>query len=755
MVAAASSFAVMSQLAPQQHAQADTATHAVAHKHDHDHDTAGRERARHDEGARPVRRHADLVVDTKGGPQGAVLPGRTYKWPYEVTNKGSLPAKDVALTATPDRSLKVLAIPPQCNWRRTGRLICRIGLLPQGQTKRGVITASVVPKAVTGRALTSPVQVTWRHAPAAALRTTAFPPARIYPAGKGSIAESAADRVPYPVMQTEHGPVTAEAVVVRSSVAPCANSVIPARSVAGRTRAIKPDCGMLPNTPAPVPAADPTNGKLGAEPCAVEPRHAVTAAGPECASVDRTAGAPCSALPAGTADKPAQDQPAITPCAAAHPGDPCACGASQVTKPASDKAIEDKATEDKAAADKAAADKIAADKVAADQAAADKAAADKVAADKAAADKAAADKTAAGTAASAPDKDQTAAKPSGTSGVVVVPGSPVTLPCSTAVDRPVAAPSRGSVPPCVAAQDPAGRPVVRTDEHATAQRPVTAPCGVVESPGIAQDKPVVPPCAAAQGLPGACSCLASPESHPAAVQGSPVTAAGRPETPVAPVAPVAPCAAVQDRPAGAPCAGAGAAQDPAQTSPENASDATPCGAADKPMAAGDTALPGKSAAPSCASVQGRPVAPDTNVPITPLAGPGKSAHRAHPVRMPSLRGHAPHRAPYHPGRGHKACIRQGSGFICPLGAVPPGHSHMRPALHSRPGGHPMRMRCAGGDSAACHTRMARPVAGHANLTARRLPSTGASSALLALCGLGLAGAGAAFYRVGRGRRSEG
>src|SRR4051794_41452985 len=105
-VATASCFAVMPQVT--NNASAHTGGKAGRA---HDHTTPHRD---HDgrEGRDHARGRADLVVDTKG-PRGAIVPGKTYKWPFEVTNRGTVPAKDVALTATPDKSLKVLSAPPK------------------------------------------------------------------------------------------------------------------------------------------------------------------------------------------------------------------------------------------------------------------------------------------------------------------------------------------------------------------------------------------------------------------------------------------------------------------------------------------------------------------------------------------------------------------------------------------------------------------------------------------------------------------
>jgi LPXTG-motif cell wall-anchored protein len=60
----------------------------------------------------------------------------------------------------------------------------------------------------------------------------------------------------------------------------------------------------------------------------------------------------------------------------------------------------------------------------------------------------------------------------------------------------------------------------------------------------------------------------------------------------------------------------------------------------------------------------------------------------------------------------------------------------------------------GAAGVACHTRAAHPIAARPQPVRGNLPTTGGSSALLALSGLGLAGAGVVLYRLSRVRRGE-
>jgi hypothetical protein len=762
-VAAASCVAIMPQVT--NNASAHTGGKATrAHDRTTPHrDHGDREGRDHDHG------RADLVVDTKG-PRGTIVPGRTYKWPFEVTNRGSVPAKDVSLTATPDRSLKVLAAPPKCRWRHTGPLVCKIGLLPQGKTRHGTITATVVPRA-RGRSLSNPVQVSWQSAPKSERARgqrlmAAFPPVDVSPGTEGTVPQDEVGKIPYPLMVTEHGPVTAESVVVRSPIGipapdgPCANGILPAR-IAGKSAPIKPalgPCGAHQDDPAA---------------CGCGARHDAPAA-------DRPAGDVAPYRPSGDGayvpDKPAAapDRPAVT-----------------VDRPAG------------AAADKPAADKPAADKPVVDRPAADKpVVGGPVAAPCGAVatrpvvipDRPIVPPCAHGRPGSVPssvtDKtadDQPIATPCGMTpprpaavpdGPIVPPCAqgrpdapsspvgadrPVTVPCGAS--RPVILPARvpdaPSMPPCAGVQGrpgaeqakpaadkpaqgtdkpaakpdkPAGKPGTAADKPgitadkpadtpgAVADRPVAAaPCGAaaarpVEVPGqpvIVPNMPAIPPCA--QGRPGACGCLNAqhPAEAPAAVPAAPVT-------PAAPVGPVVP----------------------------GSQGVAPCAAEDKPMADGKAAA-ARPLAPSCqhdapAAVHQEPgVTPDTVAPMTPLMSPGKSAH---PLGRPH------HHFPRSSGLAHRDCVRQGAGFVCPLGSAP----HRRPhALNLGAPAHPHRLNCVGAEAAGCHTRAARPVAVRPQPVRRQLPVTGGSSELLALSGLGLAGAGVLLFGLSRARRRQG
>jgi hypothetical protein len=224
VLAAVAGFAVLPQLTHEGPARAYGSGDPAGHHHpEHGpHDRPGtRVGAPLDHQGRPK------VAFDASAPHERILPGRTYKWPYSVTNHGRNPARNVTLQTTPDRDLKVVTTPPKCAWRRASVLVCRVGLIPRGQTRRGSFTATVNPRAQVGKSLASPARLSWQSAPAADERTTtaAFPPVAVSPATDLRVSSTAPDQVgtsdaPYRISVTNDGPVTAESVVVRTAVAP-------------------------------------------------------------------------------------------------------------------------------------------------------------------------------------------------------------------------------------------------------------------------------------------------------------------------------------------------------------------------------------------------------------------------------------------------------------------------------------------------------------------------------------------------------
>jgi hypothetical protein len=509
-------------------------------------------------------------------------------------------------------------------------------------------------------------------------------------------------------MVTEHGPVTAESVVVRSPIGvpapagPCASGAAPVRTegkaapVPGSCAAKQDDpaacaCGAAQDRPADdavVPDRSPADDALG-QPVVTPNRPA---AAPEKAAEHSAAVPDRPAVelqrPVVEDDRPAaeQDRPATTPCGA--------LAGRPVIEPARPADVPDRAAVPPCAA------------------------------------------------AHRPvvEKERPATTPCG-----ALAGRPVILPAPA---RPEDVPDHAAAAPCAGAQGhpgaeqakpaaadadkPADKPGTKADADKAADVPAATPCGAaaakpVDVPGrpvVVPDMPAIPPCA--QGGLGACGCV-NAQNAPAAA-------------PVRPVAPAAPA-------------------DPAEA------EAAPCAAAaDKPMAVEGKAASERPLAPPCAAADNVPAAvheepgvtPETVSPMAPQAGPGrtvpgKAAHE--PLGHPAGHHHArvPAGAPLGSGRAHRDCTRQGSGFVCPLGSAP----HHRPHVVNLAGpSHPHGLHCVGAAGVACHTRAAHPIAARPQPVRGNLPTTGGSSALLALSGLGLAGAGMVLYRLSRARRGE-
>lgn len=244
-----------------------------------DHPPAAQQRGRH--GARAVPPRTRIVFDAKA-PRGPVAPGGTYQFPYTVTNTGSAPAHDVALKAKPDQHLKVVTTPPKCHWTSHNNLVCRIGLIPGGETRKGAITAKVDKNAPAGRPLSNPVRLTWDGRPDRDTRHSGFPDVTVGTAPAGAAGSAATTIVPdagtsaetpYEVSVTKNGPVTAESMVVRRAVA---GRPAGERCAAGPLDTLLGGIGPLP---ALLPSCDDTRPRTTVDdpPCAACAAAACTA----------------------------------------------------------------------------------------------------------------------------------------------------------------------------------------------------------------------------------------------------------------------------------------------------------------------------------------------------------------------------------------------------------------------------------------------------------------------------------------------
>ncbi|WP_433247853.1 hypothetical protein [Actinomadura nitritigenes] len=161
--------------------------------------------------ARSVRLHTS-------GPGQAVLPGRTYDWPFAVTANGPGKAGRAVVRATLPKSLEFVSGRRDCavsGWT----VECDLGAVRPGETVAGMIRAKVARRARPDEALRIPATATWRGMRAAA----SFPVVRVARTAdlvmqKTAPATARAGApVSYQLKIGNRGPATAEDVFVHAS----------------------------------------------------------------------------------------------------------------------------------------------------------------------------------------------------------------------------------------------------------------------------------------------------------------------------------------------------------------------------------------------------------------------------------------------------------------------------------------------------------------------------------------------------------
>jgi LPXTG-motif cell wall-anchored protein len=176
---------------------------------------AGAERA--GPGVRP-----GITVDI-GAPDAPVLPGRTYSWPYTVTNEGQAEVEKVTLSAPLPDHLEPVPGQDDCSWRQQVA-VCPLGSMGNGETRSGVLTAKVADEACAGDDIAGTAAVTWGEALDTGRVRAAFPPVRVAEAADLSVTERAPAQVrpgstaAYDVTVLNRGTVTAEHVVLRQTL---------------------------------------------------------------------------------------------------------------------------------------------------------------------------------------------------------------------------------------------------------------------------------------------------------------------------------------------------------------------------------------------------------------------------------------------------------------------------------------------------------------------------------------------------------
>jgi hypothetical protein len=172
---------------------------------------------------RPVKRpHAGITLDIDA-PNASVLPGKTYDWPFSVTNRGSDKVEHVTLAAPLSKHLDFVAGQDDCSWQRK-MAVCELGAMKHGQTKTGVLTAKVDGDACDGDAIGGSALVSWGSPSDHGRIEAAFPKVKVVEAADLSVVGTAPPEVrpggtvPYEITVFNRGTVTAEHVMVRQVV---------------------------------------------------------------------------------------------------------------------------------------------------------------------------------------------------------------------------------------------------------------------------------------------------------------------------------------------------------------------------------------------------------------------------------------------------------------------------------------------------------------------------------------------------------
>ncbi|HEU5159334.1 MAG TPA: hypothetical protein VFU43_20225 [Streptosporangiaceae bacterium] len=164
------------------------------------------------------------LVATTNGPAGPILPGQTYSWPFAVTNKGGLSAKNVKFIAPLPESLRFVSGQQNCAWQGTVA-VCQLGALKRGQTKTGMLTAKVAAKVPPGQTIFAKARLSWAHSPKVKRAVVTFPAVKVAQLTDVAVAKTGPVQVrpgvpiPYKVTVTNRGTVPARLVVLRDTAA--------------------------------------------------------------------------------------------------------------------------------------------------------------------------------------------------------------------------------------------------------------------------------------------------------------------------------------------------------------------------------------------------------------------------------------------------------------------------------------------------------------------------------------------------------
>lgn len=104
---------------------------------------------------RPVR--SNFAVSTSA-PSGPILPGRTYSWPYSVTNLGRS-AQSVRFSATMPSNVAFVSGQQNCSLQ-AAKVVCELGTMQPGQTETGFVMGKILTQSAAGQAIAMTAVVT-------------------------------------------------------------------------------------------------------------------------------------------------------------------------------------------------------------------------------------------------------------------------------------------------------------------------------------------------------------------------------------------------------------------------------------------------------------------------------------------------------------------------------------------------------------------------------------------------------------------
>lgn len=175
----------------------------------------------HKTGSKQAQSSIAKIELSTGGPSTPLIPGRTYTWPYTVSNSGPARAGSVTFAAPLPSGLEFVSAQGNCSWQGT-QAVCQLGSLDQNQSVSGVVTAKVSAGALPGAPVNANATVHWDNG-----QTNGYFPGTsigqasdlvVTKSGPGSARPGTV--VPYEIKVVNRGPSAAKAVSLADTIQP-------------------------------------------------------------------------------------------------------------------------------------------------------------------------------------------------------------------------------------------------------------------------------------------------------------------------------------------------------------------------------------------------------------------------------------------------------------------------------------------------------------------------------------------------------